>query len=128
MLQRAQPALLAEALAGRVSPEEFAAIIGAPLLPAGSAEEIAASAMNTPLYQKQFINHRLTHYYVIPGAIDGDRVGEADIDGRCSNQKMTNSSSAPSIDVNYWTDSQGRVQTYSRNGYSEYVKTPTGYC
>lgn len=128
MLQRAQPELLAEALAGRVNPEEFAAIIGAPLLPAASAEEIAAAAMNTPLYQKQFITHWLTHYYAIQGTIDEDRVVEADIDGRCSNQKMTNSSSAPLMDVNYWTDSQGRVQTSSWNGYSEYVETSTGYC
>jgi hypothetical protein len=128
MLQRAQPQLVAEALAGRVSLEELAAIIGAPLFPAGSADELAAAAMNTPLYQKQFITHWLTHYYVIQGTIDEDRVGEAGIDGRCSNQKMTDAAAAPSLDLNYWTDSQGRVLTYTWNAYYDYVENPTGYC
>lgn len=128
MLQRAQPELLADALAGRVSLEEFAGTIGAPLFSMGTGDNLNGQAMTTPLYEKQFITHWLTHYVSVQGTIDEDRVGEAGIDGRCSGQRMTDNPASPSLDINYWTDTIGRVQTSSWNGYSEYVETSTGYC
>ncbi len=128
MLQRAQPELVADVLAGRVSLEEFASTIGAPLFSAGASGHLAAQAMTTPLYEKQFITHWLTHYYAIPSTIDEDRVGEAGIDGRCSGQRMTDNPASPSLEINYWTDSAGRVRTTYWNAFREDVETATGFC
>ncbi len=128
MLQRAQPELLADLLAGRVSLDEFAATIGAPLFSAGATAEVGGHAMATPLFEKQFITHWLTHYYTLPSTIDEDRVTEAGIDGRCSGQGMTDNPASPALGIYHWTDRAGRVQTSHWNGYIEYVQTATGYC
>ena len=125
MLQRAQPALIAEFLAGRVSLDEFAGTIGAPLVPAG---DLAAQATATPLFEKQFITHWLSHYYAVQGTINDDPVTEAGIDGRCSSQKMTDNPASPVLTIKYWTDSNGRVETSYWNTFAEYVETATGYC
>ncbi len=128
MLQRAQPELIAAVLAGRVSLDEFAGTIGAPLFAAGAIGDLVGQAMVTPLYEKQFITHWLTHYYTISSTIDEDLVGEAGIDGRCSGQRMTDNPASPTLDIYYWTDSAGRVTTNYWNGHSEYVETATGFC
>ncbi len=128
MLQRAEAQLISDLLAGRLSPDEFAASVGSPHFSAAASGDLAGQAMTTPLYEKQFITHWLAHYSTIPSTIDEDRVGEAGIDGRCSGQMMTDNPASPTLDINYWTDSAGRVQTGYWNAFTEYVETATGYC
>lgn len=121
MLQRAQPALVADVLAGRVSLDEFAGTIGAPLVPTGATGDLAGQATATPLFEKQFITHWLSHYNAVQGTINDDPVTEAGIDGRCSSQKMTDNSASPYLGINYWTDGNGRVQTSYWNTYYDDV-------
>jgi hypothetical protein len=63
------------------------------------------------LQAKQFITHWLDHYFCFGAGIDEDYVGEANINGRCSRQQLSDGPSAPLLNSNYYANPSGAVLT-----------------
>lgn len=91
-------------LRGEIPAAQFAASLG--LL-----QPVTAMGAPSELHAKQFITHWLDNYWCLGAGIDEDYVGEASINGRCSNQKMSNGASAPILYPSYYTDTSGVVMT-----------------
>jgi hypothetical protein len=99
------PAPVIEAvLRGEIPAEQFAASLGL-------ARPVTGMGAPSELQAKQFITHWLDHYTCLEAGIDEDVVGEASINGRCSDQKMSDGPSAPMLYPDYYADPSGVVTT-----------------
>lgn len=126
-LQRSRPTLHPWAMGGELGRFGLATF-GAPPAAVPPGEDFTAWAFTTPLFQKHFITHWLTHPVVLQGKIDEDKVGEAGIDGRCSDQPMTDNPASPTLSTEYWWDPEGRVATTSAQVYYEIASNPASDC
>ena len=77
----------------------------------GLATPVTATGAPSELQDKQFITHWLGHYTCLGAGIDEDVVDEATIDGRCSNQKMSDGLSARMLYPCYYATPSGVVST-----------------
>jgi len=81
---------------------------------AGVAPPVRVDAAS-PLVQKQFITHWLTHWETLVEGISDDTVGIASIDGRCSGQAIGDGAKAPYVSAFYFANADGTVQTNTSN-------------
>ena len=111
------PASVIEAmLCGEIPAARFAASLGL-------ATPVTAMGAPSELQDKQFITHWLGHYTCLGARIDEDIVDEASIDGRCSNQKMSDGPSARNLYPCYYATPSGVVNT----NYWQAPTDPEGY-
>jgi hypothetical protein len=91
-------------LKGEIPAAEFAASVG-------FGPPVRALGTPSALETQQFIEHWLYHYTALKGGINDDIVGEATINGRCSEQKFADGANAPSMDVEFGGNYDGTIQT-----------------
>ncbi|MBI4915721.1 MAG: hypothetical protein HY825_07730 [Acidobacteria bacterium] len=110
-LQQLSPATWEAINSGTLSGEELLASLGlAPVVRAAAPPDVQTKA---------FLQHWMYNYTCLIAGIGEDPIGEAGIDGRCSNQPMTSTPGAPSLSPSYNGSQDGSMYTGYYNAPSD---------